>query len=203
MIGWGPKCRNRKKETLLAYLVKNFGPDNDRFEPRDHPTGGTVSLFARPFAESRALRGGQPRWPRRRLPTPPPPAEIQQVERGLRRRVLLKGEKTWTIEERMRFHKVPAVSIAVFGSGKILWAKAYGLADADAMTPATDATLFQAASISKPVSALAALEEGRAGQARARPQHQRVPQVLEAPGKRPDAKDARHSRRAPEPQRRA
>ena len=94
---------------------------------------------------------------------PTPPAEIQQVERGLRPAVLFKGEKTWTLEERMRFHKVPAVSIAVFGSGKILWAKAYGSADADAMTPATDATLFQAASISKPVSALAALKKVEQG----------------------------------------
>jgi CubicO group peptidase (beta-lactamase class C family) len=92
-----------------------------------------------------------------------PPPEIQQVEHGLRPAVLLKGDKTWTIEERMRFHKVPGVSIAVFGSGRILWAKGYGLADADALTPATDETLFQAASISKPVSAMAALKEVERG----------------------------------------
>jgi CubicO group peptidase (beta-lactamase class C family) len=92
-----------------------------------------------------------------------PPPEVQQVERGLRPAVLLKGEKPWTLEERMRVHKVPAVSIAVFGSGKILWAKAYGSADADALTPATDATLFQAASLSKPVSAMAALKKVEQG----------------------------------------
>ncbi len=91
--------------------------------------------------------------------SPAPAPEIQLVEHGLRPAVLLKGEKTWTIEERMRFHKVPAVSIAVFDSGGILWAKAYGVADADALSPATDATLFQAASISKSVSAMAALSE--------------------------------------------
>ncbi len=94
---------------------------------------------------------------------PAPPPEIQQVERGLRPAVLLKDEKTWTIEERMRLHRVPAVSIAVFGSGKILWAKAYGLADADAFSAATDTTLFQAASVSKPVSAMAALREVERG----------------------------------------
>jgi len=97
------------------------------------------------------------------LAPPAPPPEVQQVERGLRPAVLLKGEKPWTLEERMRFHKVPAVSIAVFGSGKILWAKAYGSADADALTAATDATLFQAASISKPVSAIAALKKVEQG----------------------------------------
>jgi CubicO group peptidase (beta-lactamase class C family) len=96
-------------------------------------------------------------------PAPPPPAEVQQVEHGLRPAVLLKGEKTWMLEERMRFHKVPAVSIAVFGSGKILWAKAYGSADADALTAVSDATLFQAASVSKPVSAMAALKKVEQG----------------------------------------
>ena len=94
---------------------------------------------------------------------PAPRPEVQQVERGLRPAVLLKGEKPWTLEERMRVHNVPAVSIAVFGSGKILWAKAYGSADADALTAATDATLFQAASISKPVSAMAALKKVEQG----------------------------------------
>jgi cytochrome c5 len=33
MIGWGAEVPESKKEALLAYLVKNFGPDNDRFEP--------------------------------------------------------------------------------------------------------------------------------------------------------------------------
>ena len=93
----------------------------------------------------------------------PLPVEIQKVERGLRPPVLLKGEKTWTLEERMRLYRVPAVSIAVFGSGRILWAKAYGVADADSLTPATEATLFQAASISKPVSAAAVLKKVEQG----------------------------------------
>jgi len=89
--------------------------------------------------------------------------EIQKVERGLRPPVLLKGDKTWTLEERMRLYRVPAVSIAVFGSGRILWAKAYGVADADSLTPATEATLFQAASVSKPVSAAAVLKKVEQG----------------------------------------
>jgi hypothetical protein len=33
MAGWGAEVPESKKETLIAYLVKNFGPDNDRFEP--------------------------------------------------------------------------------------------------------------------------------------------------------------------------
>jgi len=92
-----------------------------------------------------------------------PPPEIQRVERGLRSAALFAGDPTWTLEERMRFHKVPGVSIAVFSDGRILWAKAYGLADADTGQPATPATLFQAASVSKPVSAMAAVKEVERG----------------------------------------
>jgi mono/diheme cytochrome c family protein len=33
MTGWGAEVPESKKDALLAYLVKNFGPDNDRFEP--------------------------------------------------------------------------------------------------------------------------------------------------------------------------
>lgn len=63
----------------------------------------------------------------------------------------------------MRLYHVPAVSIAVFDGQRILWAKAYGMADADALAPATEATLFQAASISKSVASLGALKEVERG----------------------------------------
>jgi mono/diheme cytochrome c family protein len=33
MIGWGAAVPADQKDSLLAYLVANFGPDNDRFEP--------------------------------------------------------------------------------------------------------------------------------------------------------------------------
>jgi CubicO group peptidase (beta-lactamase class C family) len=52
---------------------------------------------------------------------------------------------------------VPGVSIAVIDHGRIAWTRAYGVADADSGRPVTPATLFQAASISKPVAAVAAV----------------------------------------------
>ena len=64
----------------------------------------------------------------------------------------------------MRELGVPAVSVAVVDDGELTWAKAYGFADKDENVRATTETLFQAASISKPVAALAALklvEDGR------------------------------------------
>lgn len=33
MVGWGAEVPDDKKDELLAYLVKSFGPDNDRFVP--------------------------------------------------------------------------------------------------------------------------------------------------------------------------
>lgn len=33
MVRWGAAVPEDKKETLVAYLLKHFGPDNDRFRP--------------------------------------------------------------------------------------------------------------------------------------------------------------------------
>jgi CubicO group peptidase (beta-lactamase class C family) len=57
----------------------------------------------------------------------------------------------------MRVLSVPAVSVAVIHNGRVDWARAWGFADVEAQRPATPATMFQAASMSKSVGALAAL----------------------------------------------
>ena len=33
MIGWGAVVPEERKDALVAYLLQNFGPDNDRFRP--------------------------------------------------------------------------------------------------------------------------------------------------------------------------
>jgi mono/diheme cytochrome c family protein len=33
MVGWGAEVPESRRDALIAYLVKNFGPDNDRFQP--------------------------------------------------------------------------------------------------------------------------------------------------------------------------
>ena len=91
---------------------------------------------------------------------------IARIERGMLPGTRVQGRSyaPATIEERMRVHGVPALSIAVVNDGKIEWARAYGLADVESGRRATTDTRFQAASISKPVAALGALrlvQDGR------------------------------------------
>jgi CubicO group peptidase (beta-lactamase class C family) len=57
----------------------------------------------------------------------------------------------------MELYKVSGLSVAVIDDFKVVWAKGYGFADPSGKTPVTTRTLFQAASISKPVTAMAAL----------------------------------------------
>jgi CubicO group peptidase (beta-lactamase class C family) len=64
----------------------------------------------------------------------------------------------------MRYYGVPGVSIAVVNDGKLEWAKGYGIREAGATDAVTTETLFQAASISKALAAMAALalvQDGR------------------------------------------
>jgi CubicO group peptidase (beta-lactamase class C family) len=89
--------------------------------------------------------------------SPRPQPKPETIEHGLRPPTLVDGDATWSIEERMRQYHVPGLSIAVFGDGKILWAKGYGLADVELNQPVTPETLFQAGSISKPVASVGAL----------------------------------------------
>lgn len=58
----------------------------------------------------------------------------------------------------MRTYEVPGVSITVFTDFQIEWARGFGVASVATRQPVDAQTLFQAASISKPVAAAAALQ---------------------------------------------
>ena len=68
-----------------------------------------------------------------------------------------------SLMELMEKYRVPAVSIAVIRDFEVHWAKAYGIADTESGEAATVQTLFQAASISKPVAAMAVLKAAQEG----------------------------------------
>jgi CubicO group peptidase (beta-lactamase class C family) len=91
---------------------------------------------------------------------------IKRVEEGLLPPVIIKGQPPARskITERMAFYKVPGASLAVINNGAIEWARSYGVIEAGSARPVTIDTLFQAASISKPVAAMGALrlvEQGK------------------------------------------
>ena len=68
------------------------------------------------------------------------------------------------VEALLKKFNVPGVSIAVVTNFEIEWARGYGIADAGTGDKVTPTTMFQAASISKPVAAMASLravQEGR------------------------------------------
>ena len=69
----------------------------------------------------------------------------------------------WPVEAAMAKYKVPAVSVAVMEGGKIVKAQAWGVLEAGGSAKANTETLFQAASISKPVAAMAALHMSQYG----------------------------------------
>ena len=62
-----------------------------------------------------------------------------------------------TLDAVMKRLHVPGVSIAVIWDFQIHWAKSYGVADVETGRPVVLNTPFQAASISKPLTAMAAL----------------------------------------------
>ncbi len=84
---------------------------------------------------------------------------IRRIENGLLPPVHLKGGPitTMRLADRLARLKIPGVSVAVINDGKVEWARAYGVREAGTNAAVTPDTLFQAASISKPVAALAAL----------------------------------------------
>jgi len=55
-------------------------------------------------------------------------------------------------------HHIPALSVAVVSDGKLLVSNGYGLADVENNVPATAETVYRIASLSKPVTATAAME---------------------------------------------
>lgn len=88
---------------------------------------------------------------------------IHKVENSLTPEVRIQGERPWTLEERMAFHKVPGISVAVIQDFKIDWVKGYGVRDINTNEPVNQSSLFQAASITKPVTAVLALYLTEAG----------------------------------------
>jgi CubicO group peptidase (beta-lactamase class C family) len=94
-----------------------------------------------------------------------PPSVIASMEQSVAPLFVIRGEQhpAVSLAARMSQLHVNAVSIAVVTGGKLDWARAYGFADRERHIVATPDTLFQAGSISKPLTAMAALKLVAAG----------------------------------------
>lgn len=86
-------------------------------------------------------------------------SRMAAVENALQPAAYVKGSPiaAMNILDRMKHYGVPGVSVAVIDGGKIDWARGYGVKETGGDDPVTPETLFQVASISKPVTALGAL----------------------------------------------
>lgn len=90
-------------------------------------------------------------------PAAPAPADaIRRIEQP--RDPAQTGDAAKTLEQLMKDRTTPALSIAVVRDYRIVWARAWGDADVEAGLKANADTLFQAASVSKPVAAMAVLK---------------------------------------------
>ena len=91
------------------------------------------------------------------------PAQMQEIVEGVQT-PNRQGLDVLTLEEVMERFGVPGISVAVIHDFDVHWAKGYGVADVETGAAVDVETLFQAASISKPVTAMAAMvavQEGR------------------------------------------
>ncbi|MEM7308005.1 MAG: serine hydrolase [Planctomycetota bacterium] len=88
-------------------------------------------------------------------------ASIARIEAAIVPSFFIEGRppREASLEQRMRELGVPGVSVAVIRAGELAWTKAWGYADLERERPATTRTRFQAASISKPLAAMAALRK--------------------------------------------
>ena len=91
---------------------------------------------------------------------------MRRVENGVILEPFLRSRPpdTRPLAERMALFDVPGVSIAVINNYEIEWARAYGVQEAGGSQPIDEHTLFQACSVSKPITALAVMrlvQEGR------------------------------------------
>jgi len=68
-----------------------------------------------------------------------------------------------TIARFMTAHHVPGLAAAVIANGQPAWSKGFGMADLENQVPATPRTLFRLASVSKPMTAIGALELSERG----------------------------------------
>lgn len=68
------------------------------------------------------------------------------------------------VKEQIRSYKIPGLSIAVMRQNQLIFSRSYGMADVEYQIPVTPRTLFRIGSITKPITATAAMILAERGQ---------------------------------------
>lgn len=93
-----------------------------------------------------------------------PDEHIESIESKLMPNQFLEGHlKTESIVEVMLQDNIPGVSMTFIDNGKIAWQRTYGYADLSTLSPITPQTVFAGASLSKPLTAVTAMQLVEAG----------------------------------------
>ncbi len=93
-------------------------------------------------------------------------SRIERIEKGLLPSSVAVAvpPPPWNIRDRMEFYRVPGVAIAVIHNNAIEWARGYGVLEVGGSEAVDAETLFQAGSISKPLTAMAILSLMQGGE---------------------------------------
>jgi CubicO group peptidase (beta-lactamase class C family) len=89
-------------------------------------------------------------------PANQPGQRSQPIETGLNKRPITQLEQD--IPRLMAEGDIPGLSIAVVSDGKVAWSRGFGVKNSETKEPVDDNTVFEAASLSKPVFAYAVLK---------------------------------------------
>jgi len=91
------------------------------------------------------------------------PAPQHPLESALWPAVIVEGEtKASTLAQRMQAHQVPGLSVALIRDGQLVWSAAHGV-EVNGGAVVRKETLFQAGSLAKPLTVLAAMRMAAAG----------------------------------------
>ncbi|NUP08617.1 MAG: beta-lactamase family protein [Polyangiaceae bacterium] len=94
----------------------------------------------------------EPAFPRQPYFFPQAATEAQHIDRAACS--ITVDKRRMSLEQAMREYNVQGVSAAAMVGGQVVWARAWGYADSKKRTPLTPETVLQAASVSKPLSAV-------------------------------------------------
>jgi CubicO group peptidase (beta-lactamase class C family) len=122
-----------------------IGPLNSPWQTEKIPMNQLVRLLLGHVVGAATLLSTLAPLPVRAQQTADPPADPRRAE------------VTAALTAAMRAHQVPGASIALIEDYRIAWAEGFGVVAAGRDQPITPTTLFQAASISKPVAAIGVL----------------------------------------------